>query len=375
MVAFLKESVLDNHVNYYPTPMSLNYFWSGGSLSGLCLGIQLITGIFLAMYYTPHVDYAFLSVEHIMRDVKNGWFIRYMHANGASFFFIFVYLHIARNLFYGSYVKPRQELWMSGIGIFILMMATAFLGYVLPWGQMSFWGATVITNFFSVIPFIGNDLMEWLWGGFSVNNATLNKFFSLHFVLPFVITGMVFLHLVLLHNAGSNNPLGISADIKLLNFYPYFYVKDLFSFLIVFFFLIYTISYAPNVFGHPVNYIVADPMVTPAHIVPEWYFLPFYAMLRSVPDKLGGILTMAGSLLIFFFLPLLDIYTIRSILFRPYMVFIYWFFIVDCLLLGWLGQKPVEDPYILLGQIMTVFYFMFFILVPVISLIESSDQK
>jgi len=374
MLNFLKQTYVDNHLVYYPSPTNINYFWGGGSIAGICLSIQLVTGIFLAMYYTPHIDYAFISVEHIMRDVQNGWFIRYMHANGASFFFIFVYFHIARNLFYGSYVKPRQALWNSGIIILLLMMATAFLGYVLPWGQMSFWGATVITNLFSVIPKIGPDLVQWLWGGFSVNNATLNKFFSLHFVLPFAIVGVVFLHLILLHKAGSNTPLGIATENKIINFYPYFYIKDLFGVFIMLFFLIYIVSYHPNMFGHPDNYILANPMVTPPHIVPEWYFLPFYAILRSVPDKLGGVAAMGGSILAFLTLPILDVYRVRSSIFRPYYKILFWSFVLNALLLGWLGQKPVEDPYIFLGQSLTCLYFLFFILVPCCSLIEDGED-
>jgi len=375
MLKSLKENYFDNHLVYYPSPININYFWGGGSLSGICLAIQLITGIFLAMYYTPHIDYAFMSVEHIMRDVQNGWFIRYMHANGASFFFIFVYFHISRNLFYGSYIKPRQALWNSGIIILLLMMATAFLGYVLPWGQMSFWGATVITNLFSVIPFIGQDLVQWLWGGFSVNNATLNKFFSLHFVLPFAITAVVFLHLILLHKAGSSTPLGISPQNKIMNFYPYFYIKDVFGVICMFFLLVYIISYHPNMFGHPDNYILANPMVTPAHIVPEWYFLPFYAILRSVPDKLGGVAAMGGSILAFLTLPILNVFKIRSSIFRPYYKILFWSFILNSSLLGWLGQKPVEDPFIFLGQSITCLYFLFFILVPLCALIEDYENK
>ena len=374
MLNNLKKTYLDNHLVYYPTPANLNYFWGGGSMAGICLTIQIISGIFLAMYYTPHVDYAFASVEHIMRDVQNGWFIRYMHANGASFFFIFVYLHIARNLYYGSYLKPRKVLWFSGIVILLLMMATAFLGYVLPWGQMSFWGATVITNLFSVIPFIGVDLVQWLWGGFSVSNATLNKFFSLHFVLPFAIAAVVFLHLILLHKSGSSNPLGLSSYNQYINFYPYFYIKDLFALFVVLFFFIFVICYYPNMFGHPDNYIPANPMVTPAHIVPEWYFLPYYAILRSVPDKLGGVLAMGGSIVMFFFLPIIDCFKTRSTLFRPFYNILFWFFLMNFSLLGWLGQKPVEAPFVLLGQVITVFYFSFFILVPLCALIEDNDQ-
>ena len=350
---------MDNHLVYYPTPININYYWGAGSVSGICLAIQLFSGVFLAMYYTPHIDYAFISVEHIMRDVQYGWFVRYVHSNCASFFFIFVYFHIARNLFYGSYVKPRQALWNSGVIILLLMMATAFLGYVLPWGQMSFWGATVITNLFSVIPKIGPDLVKWLWGGFSVNNATLNKFFSLHFALPFVIVAIVFLHLIILHKVGSNTPLGIASENKNMNFYPYFYIKDLFGVLVMLFFLIFVVCSYPNMFGHPDNYILANPMVTPTHIVPEWYFLPFYAILRSVPDKLGGVVAMVGSILAFLTLPILDVFRVRSSIFRPYYKILFWSFILNALLLGWLGQKPVEAPYIFLGQILTCFYFLF----------------
>ena len=369
------KSGFDNHLVYYPSPININYFWGGGSLAGIFLGIQLFTGIFLAMYYTPHIDYAFISIEHIMRDVQYGYFFRYMHANGASFFFICVYFHMARSLYYGSYIKPRQGLWNSGILILLLMMVTAFLGYVLPWGQMSFWGATVITNLFSVIPYIGQDLVQWLWGGFSVNNATLNKFFSLHFVLPFVIVAVVFLHLILLHKVGSNTPLGISPESKIINFYPYFYIKDIFGIICILYLFIWVVRGHPNMFGHPDNYILANPMVTPAHIVPEWYFLPFYAILRSLPDKLGGVIAMIGSILAFLTLPLLNIYTIRSSIFRPYNQILFWSFMLNCLLLGWLGQKPVEDPFIFLGQTITFLYFLYFILVPVCALIEDQDYS
>ena len=277
-------------------------------------------------------------------------------------------------MYYGSYLKPRKVLWFSGIVILLLMMATAFLGYVLPWGQMSFWGATVITNLFSVIPFIGVDLVQWLWGGFSVSNATLNKFFSLHFVLPFAIAAVVFLHLILLHKSGSSNPLGLSSYNQYINFYPYFYIKDLFALFVVLFFFIFVICYYPNMFGHPDNYIPANPMVTPAHIVPEWYFLPYYAILRSVPDKLGGVLAMGGSIVMFFFLPIIDCFKTRSTLFRPFYNILFWFFLMNFSLLGWLGQKPVEAPFVLLGQVITVFYFSFFILVPLCALIEDNDQ-
>jgi ubiquinol-cytochrome c reductase cytochrome b subunit len=364
-------SILDSHIISYPTPINLNYLWSFGSSAGLCLLIQILTGIFLAMHYSPHVDLAFSSVEHIMRDVKNGWLIRYIHANGASMFFIVVYLHIFRGLYYGSYMYPRGRLWASGVIIFLLMMATAFMGYVLPWGQMSFWGATVITNLFSAIPFVGSSIVEWLWGGFSVGNATLNRFYSLHYLMPFVIVGLVFVHLSLLHKDGSNNPLGINTNIDYIPFYPYFYVKDLFSFLVLIFVFTIIITYYPNILGHPDNYIPANPLSTPAHIVPEWYFLPFYAILRSIPDKLGGVLAMVGAILVWLLLPIINTSEIRSSKFRPIFAFAYWFLVSDFLILGWIGQKPVESPYVEIGMVATFFYFLFFIvLIPAIGLLE-----
>jgi len=364
-------SFADSHIIDYPSPINLSYLWSFGSTAGICLVVQIVTGIFLAMHYTPHVDLAFNSVEHIMRDVNNGWLIRYLHANGASMFFIVVYCHIFRGMYYGSYMYPRQHLWYSGILIFFLMMATGFMGYVLPWGQMSFWGATVITNLFSAIPFVGPSIVEWLWGGFSVDNATLNRFFSLHYLLPFVIAGLVLIHLALLHKDGSNNPIGINSALDNIPFYPYFYVKDLFAFFILILFFSFFVFYYPNTLGHPDNYIPANPLVTPVHIVPEWYFLPFYAILRSIPDKLGGVLAMVGAIAAWFTLPILNTSEVRSTEFRPIFGFFYWFLIADFLLLGWIGQKPVEDPYILVGILATIFYFVFFfILVPSIGLVE-----
>lgn len=364
-------AILDNHIIHYPTPINLNYAWSFGFLAGMCLIIQILTGIFLAMHYTPHIDLAFSSVEHIMRDVNNGWLIRYMHANGASMFFIVVYCHIFRGLYYGSYMTPRQLLWCSGVLIFILMMGTAFMGYVLPWGQMSFWGATVITNLVSAIPFIGEPITQWLWGGFTVSNATLNRFFSLHFFLPFIIAGLTILHLALLHKDGSNNPLGVDSSLDKISFYPYFLVKDFFSFFLFALFFSVFIFYFPNTLGHPDNYIPADPMQTPPHIVPEWYFLPFYAILRSIPSKLGGVLAMLGSLIILFFIPFINTSEIRSTTFRPIFKIFYWLIVADFIILGWVGQKPVKDTYIIVGQIATVFYFLFFlILIPLIGIIE-----
>jgi quinol-cytochrome oxidoreductase complex cytochrome b subunit len=364
-------SFVDSHIIDYPTPINLNYMWSFGSTAGICLVIQIITGIFLAMHYTPHVDLAFSSVEHIMRDVNNGWLIRYLHANGASMFFIVTYCHIFRGLYYGSYMHPRGLLWATGVIIFLLMMATAFMGYVLPWGQMSFWGATVITNLFSAVPFVGGAIVEWLWGGFSVDNATLNRFFSLHYLMPFVIAGLVIVHLSLLHANGSNNPLGINKNVDTVSFYPYFYVKDLLAFFILIAFFSFFVFYYPNALGHSDNYIPANPLVTPAHIVPEWYFLPFYAILRSIPDKLGGVVAMVAAILILLLLPIINTSEIRSSKFRPIFGIGYWFLVSDFLLLGWIGQKPVETPYIEIGMGLTFFYFAFLlVLLPLIGLVE-----
>ena len=365
-------SIVDSHVIHYPSPINLNYAWSFGFIATMCLIIQILTGIFLAMHYTPHIDLAFSSVEHIMRDVNNGWLIRYMHANGASMFFIVVYCHIFRGLYYGSYMAPRQLLWCSGVIIFILMMLTAFMGYVLPWGQMSFWGATVITSLVSAVPLVGQPITQWLWGGFTVGNATLNRFFSLHFFLPFVIAGLSLIHIALLHKDGSNNPLGVDSTVDKIPLYPYFIIKDIFSFFIFALFFSVFIFYFPNLLGHPDNYIPADPMQTPPHIVPEWYFLPFYAILRSIPDKLGGVVAMFGSLIILLFIPFINTSEVRSTTFRPIFKICYWLLVADFLILGWVGQKPVKDAYIIVGQISTVFYFTFFlILIPLIGNLES----
>lgn len=363
---------LDNHLLHYPTPTNLSYAWSFGSSAGICLIVQILSGIFLSMHFSTHIDLAFSSVEHIMRDVNYGWIIRYAHANGASMFFIVVYCHIFRGLFYGSYMQPRQLLWCTGVIIFILMMATAFMGYVLPWGQMSFWGATVITNLVSALPIIGQPIVDWLWGGFTVNNATLNRFFSLHFTLPFLIAGFTLIHLALLHKTGSNNPLGIDGSIDKIAFYPYFFVKDLYAFFIFMFFFSILIYFYPNSLGHPDNYIPADPMQTPAHIVPEWYFLPFYAILRSIPSKIGGVLAMGGALIILFLIPFTNVSVIRSTNYRPIFKICYWFLVADFLILMWVGQKPVKDIYILIGQFATVYYFLFFlILIPLVGFIET----
>ena len=367
---------IDSHIIHYPTPINLSYAWSFGSLAGICLVIQILTGLFLAMHYTPHVDLAFSSVEHIMRDVHNGWLIRYMHANGASMFFIVVYAHIFRGLYYGSYMHPRQLLWCSGVIIFILMMGTAFMGYVLPWGQMSFWGATVITSLVTAVPLIGNTIVEWLWGGFTVDNATLNRFFSLHFFLPFVIAGLTLVHLALLHKDGSNNPLGVDSSVDKVSFYPYFFVKDLFAFFGFLSFFFIFLFYFPNTLGHPDNYIPADCLHTPAHIVPEWYFLPFYAVLRSIPDKLGGVIAMGGALIILMFIPFINTSDIKSTSFRPIFKIFYWLIVSDFIILGWVGQKPVKDIYVTIGQIATLFYFIFFAcVIPVTGQIEKSLFK
>jgi quinol-cytochrome oxidoreductase complex cytochrome b subunit len=364
--------VLNAHAIEYPTPINLSNMWNFGALAGICLGIQILTGVFLAMHYTPHVDYAFLSVEHIMRDVNYGWLLRYMHANGASMFLLSVYIHMGRGLYYGSYKTPRGFVWGIGVVIFLLMMGTAFIGYVLPWGQMSFWGATVITNLASAIPLVGPAIVEWLWGGFSVDNATLNRFFSLHYLLPFGILGAVLLHLAELHREGSNNPLGIHGkDVDKVTFYPYFLVKDLFFFWGFILIFSYFVFLDPNVLGHPDNYIEANPMVTPAHIVPEWYFLPFYAILRSIPDKLGGVLAMVGGIVINLLLPVLNTSNIRSSFFRPVHKVIFWIFIGNFILLGNIGQLPVEDPYILIGQLSTTLYFSYYLVIlPGLGLLE-----
>ena len=366
---------MNHELNEYPTPKNLNYMWNFGSLSGIALVTMIITGIVLSMNYTAHVDYAFESVERIMRDVNHGWLIRYIHMNGASFFFIVTYIHIFRGLYYGSYKAPRELLWILGVLILLLMMATAFMGYVLPWGQMSFWGATVITNLFSAIPLVGEQFVTWLWGGFSVDNALLNRFFSLHFVLPFVIVGVVILHLVALHRFGSNNPIGIDVKGKqdTLPFHPYYTIKDLFGLGVFLTLFAAAVFFFPNFMGHPDNYIPANPMVTPAHIVPEWYFLPFYAILRAVPDKLGGVLLMFGAIAVLFILPWLDKSPIRSSTFRPWYKIFFWFLFIDCIALGYLGAMPAEGIYVVLSRIATAYYFIhFLVLLPLLPKFEKT---
>ena len=358
----------------HPTPKNLNYWWNFGSLAGVTLVIMIITGIALAMNYTAHVDHAFDSVERIMRDVNGGWLIRYIHMNGASFFFIVVYIHMARSLYYGSYKAPRELLWILGVVIYLLMMATAFLGYTLPWGQMSFWGATVITNFFSVLPFVGEPIVNWLLGGYTVDNPTLNRFYALHYLLPFVIAGVILLHIVALHRFGSNNPLGI--DIKsekdMIPFHPYYTIKDFFGLAVFLAIFCIFVFFVPNILGHPDNYVPADPMSTPAHIVPEWYLSPFYAILRAIPDKLLGVLAMFGAIGILFILPWLDRSPVRSAHYRPMYRVFYVIFIVNMLALGYLGVQNPEGIYILLGRACTAWYFVhFLIILPLLNVIET----
>ena len=373
----LKTHVLLRLLNSYlvdsPQPANISYLWNFGSLLGVCLIIQILTGAFLAMHYTPNVDFAFNSVEHIMRDVNNGWIIRYTHANVASFFFIFVYMHVGRGLYYSSYKTPRVLLWSIGVIILILMMAIAFLGYVLPYGQMSLWGATVITNLLSAIPVFGQDIVELIWGGFSVSNATLNRFFSLHYLLPFLLAALVVGHLIALHEHGSNNPNGVTSHGDRIAMHPYFLFKDLVTIFAFFLVLSVIVFFYPNLLGHSDNYIPADPMVTPASIVPEWYLLPFYAILRSIPNKLLGVVAMFGSLVILLILPLTDLSRIRGNQFRPAMKLAFWFFVVDFIILMWIGSQHPESPYLEIGQIATAFYFAWFlIIVPLIGISENT---
>ena len=357
---------LSNHLIEYPTPKNLNYWWTFGGILTFCLITQIVTGVILGMHYIAHADLAFESVEHIMRDVNYGWLIRYVHANGASMFFLAVYIHIFRALYYGSYKSPREVIWIIGMIIYFLMMATAFMGYVLPWGEMSFWGATVITNLFSAVPFIGENITNWLWGGYAVGNPTLTRFYSLHYLLPFLILGLVILHIWALHVPGNNNPIGI--EIKkpsndTVPFHPYIVIKDLFAlilFLIVFAFFVF---YAPNILGHADNYIEANPLVTPAHIVPEWYLLPFYAILRSIPDKLFGVIAMFASIFVLVILPWLDTSKVRSAIFRPIYKQFYWFLLADVIILGYMGAMPAEGTYLIIARVATVYYFLHFLII------------
>ena len=366
----LREALVD-----HPTPRNLNYWWNFGSLAGITLVIMIVSGLILSMHYVAHVDLAFDSVEHIMRDVNYGWLIRYIHSVGASMFFLIVYIHIARGLYYGSYKSPREVLWWLGIIIFLLMFATAFLGYTLPWGQMSFWGATVITNLFSAIPLVGDNIVTWLLGGFSIDNPTLNRFYSFHYLLPFIIVGVVFLHIIALHKVGSNNPVGIDLALKKekIPFHPYYTIKDFFGFGVFFIIFGIFVFFLPNSLGHPNNYIPADPLVTPEHIVPEWYFLPFYAILRAIPFKLLGVLAMLGSILILFVLPWLDTSKVRSCRFRPIYKQFFWIFIFNFIVLGWVGSKVPEGHYLIISRICTTYYFThFLIILPILGMFEKT---
>ena len=378
----IKHSAVD-----YPTPKNLNYWWNFGSLAAIMLVIMLLTGILLVMNYAANTAIAFNSVERIMRDVNWGWLLRYLHMNGATFFFVVVYIHIFRGLYYGSYKAPREILWWIGLIIFLSMMATAFMGYVLPWGQMSFWGATVITNLFSALPIVGKPIVTWLWGGFSVDNPTLNRFFSLHYLLPFVIVGLVVVHVWALHTVKSNNPLGVEAKTKddTIPFHPYYTIKDLFG--ISLFLMVYLgfVFFAPNYFGDPDNYIPANPMVTPPHIKPEWYFLPFYAILRSftqdinllglivIPAKLQGVIGMFASIILLFFLPWLDTSKVRSATFRPIFKQLFWLLLVDAAVLGYVGAKPVSDFLTTVGQLASAYYFLhFLVILPILGKVEKT---
>ncbi len=373
-------TMMQEHLVDYPAPRNLNYWWNFGSLAGVALVIMIATGIFLAMHYTPHVDHAFLSVERIMRDVNYGWLMRYLHMNGGSMFFLVVYIHIFRGLYYGSYKPPRELLWIIGVVILLAMMATAFMGYVLPWGQMSYWAAKVITSLFSAIPLVGDAIVTWLWGGFAVDNPTLNRFYALHYLLPFVIFALVFLHLWALHVKKSNNPLGI--DVKspqdTIPFTPYYTAKDLYGmglFLILYFFFVF---FLPDLASEPINYVPANPLVTPPHIVPEWYFLPYYAILRAITfdvwflsAKLIGVVLMFASILILLILPWLDRSPVRSARFRPYYKMFFWIFVADCVLLGIVGAHPPEGTWLVIGQLATAYYFAhFLVVIPLLGLFE-----
>jgi ubiquinol-cytochrome c reductase cytochrome b subunit len=373
-LSLLKQPVLslvNDHLIAYPVPSNLNYFWGFGSLAGLSLVIQIATGVFLACHYTPDVNLAFSSVEHIMRDVQGGYLLRYVHANGASMFFMVVIVHILRGLYYGSYQAPREAVWCIGVIILFLMIATAFMGYSLPFGQQSFWGISVITSLFSVVPFVGTELVQWLWGGFSVNNATLNRFFSLHYLLPFLIAGASIVHIAALHHKGSNNPLGINAAADKINFYPYLVYKDrvgLLIYLIIFSALVW---FAPNILAHPDNNIPANSLVTPLSIVPEWYFLIVYCILRSIPNKTGGVLAIALVFVALLALPFIATSPVKSSNFRPLHRKAFYLFVSTCFVLSWAGSKPVEQPYIFIGQACTVYFFLyFFVLVPALGRLE-----
>lgn len=361
---------ISNYVYQGKLSGNINYFYNFGSILGISLVIQIASGLFLAMYYIPHINYAFNSIEYIMREVPYGWLIRYLHANGASFFFIAVYIHIFKSLLYSSYLKPRSITWYIGVIIFILMIAIAFLGYSLVWGQMSYWGITVITSLFSVIPFFGNAFTHFLWGGFSVGSATLTRFYALHWILPFILSALIIAHLITLHECGGSNPIGVKSNLFAITFNPYFTLKDLLGFFIWFLLLFYFIFYNPNVLGHTDNYILADPLVTPTHIVPEWYLLPFYAILRSIPNKALGILAMLFSLLILLFLPYIGNSLIISSKWRPMYLIVIRIFVLNFILLAYLGQSPVYQPYILISLLLTMLYFISLLSLYILSYVD-----
>ena len=359
----------------YPTPRNLNYWWTFGGILTFMLSVQIITGIVLAMHYTPHVDHAFNSVELIMRDVNYGWLLRYVHANGASMFFFAAYVHMFRGMYYGSYKEPREVLWILGVILLLLMIATGFMGYVLPWGQMSYWAAVVITNLFSAIPIVGESITQWLWGGYAVGNPTLQRFYSLHYLLPFVIAGVVVLHIWALHVVGQNNPTGVEPKTEqdTVRFTPYATIKD--TFMMVCFCILFAwfVFYLPNYLGHADNYIPANPAVTPTHIVPEWYYLPFYAILRAIPNKLGGVIALGGAIVILCFLPWLDTSRVRSANYRPLYRQFFWIFVAVCIGLGWLGSKPAEGGYVIAARILTFYYFFhFLVILPVLGWVEKT---
>jgi quinol-cytochrome oxidoreductase complex cytochrome b subunit len=357
----------------YPVPRNLNYWWTFGGILAFFLAAQIITGIVLAMHYTPHVDYAFNSVEHIMRDVNYGWLLRYLHANGASMFFLAAYIHMFRGMYYGSYKEPRELIWILGVILLLLMIITGFMGYVLPWGQMSFWAATVITNLFSAIPVVGESIVTWLWGGYSVGNPTLNRFYALHYLLPFVIAGVVALHIWALHVIGQNNPTGIepTSEKDTVPFTPYATIKDGFMMVVFSILFAWFVFYVPNYLGHADNYIPANPAVTPMHIVPEWYYLPFYAILRAIPNKLMGVGALGASIVILAFLPWLDTSRVRSAVYRPLYRQFFWIFVIVCVGLGWLGSKPAEGGYVIAARILTAYYFVhFLIILPLLGMFE-----